>query len=280
MKLRYKAGFTLIELSIVLVIIGLILGGVVGGKALIEAANIRKQVATFEQYIAATNSFRIKYNCLPGDCRYASDVGLGTISGNANGNGDGSICSGPGVDACEPAYGMSPQSWHENINYWYHMYQAFLIPPVTCVTDLNEPQCSSPFIWNNGYYTPKAGIPCRSEALGKCGVMLYSTAYSNLQAGSDGTKYNHVYYFSDGATSYDTPIRGEDVRAIDIKIDDGKPGLGRIMAKYISSEQEMRLRSEWTACVSSNNNSTAVYQDVLNGGTSPFNCVMVVGTSF
>jgi prepilin-type N-terminal cleavage/methylation domain-containing protein len=61
-------GFTLVELSIVLVIIGLIVGGVLTGRDLIYAAQIRKVVGEYEQYATAYNTFKIKYNCIPGDC--------------------------------------------------------------------------------------------------------------------------------------------------------------------------------------------------------------------
>ena len=62
-------GFTLIELSIVLVIIGLIVGGVLVGQDLIKAAEIRATVSQVEGYNSAVNTFRLKYNGLPGDRR-------------------------------------------------------------------------------------------------------------------------------------------------------------------------------------------------------------------
>ncbi len=80
-----RSGFTLIELSIVLVIIGLIVGGVLVGRDLIEAANIRAQIKQVEQYTLAFNTFKIKYNCIPGDCRNATEFFSGTANGNGNG---------------------------------------------------------------------------------------------------------------------------------------------------------------------------------------------------
>ena len=62
-----QSGFTLIELSIVLVIIGLLVGGVLEGQDLIKAAQIRSTISQFEQFDAAVNTFRTKYNNLPGD---------------------------------------------------------------------------------------------------------------------------------------------------------------------------------------------------------------------
>lgn len=79
-----KKGFTLIELSIVLVIIALITGGVLVGRDLIEAATIRSTVRQKEQYDTAVNTFRLKYNCMPGDCVNAANFGF-TWNGNGNG---------------------------------------------------------------------------------------------------------------------------------------------------------------------------------------------------
>ena len=89
-KLPLKAGFTLIELSIVLVIIGLIIGGVLVGRDLIDAASIRAQISQIEKYNAAVNTFRGKYGYLPGDmpAALASSFGMIVRSG-AIGHGDG-----------------------------------------------------------------------------------------------------------------------------------------------------------------------------------------------
>ncbi|WP_152054195.1 type II secretion system protein [Tautonia marina] len=78
-----RAGFTLIELSIVLVIIGLVAGGVLLGRDLIEAAETRSIMSQLERYEVAVSTFRTKYNCLPGDCPIATQLGLGP---NGNGN--------------------------------------------------------------------------------------------------------------------------------------------------------------------------------------------------
>jgi prepilin-type N-terminal cleavage/methylation domain-containing protein len=75
----HKAGgFTLIEMSIVLVIIGLLVGGVLVGQDLIRAAQVRKTGTLIEQLNTAVNTFKLKYNCLPGDCANASDFSAST----------------------------------------------------------------------------------------------------------------------------------------------------------------------------------------------------------
>lgn len=85
-----NAGFTLIEISVVLVIIGLIVGGVLVGRDLIYAALVRKAGSDVERLQLAINTFKIKYNCLPGDCSVATTLfGSNDAAGNTVNNGDG-----------------------------------------------------------------------------------------------------------------------------------------------------------------------------------------------
>ncbi len=70
-------GFTLIELSIVIVIIGLIVGGVMVGRDLIASAGIRSQISQIEKFNAAVNTFRTKYSGIPGDLKYTEASGFG-----------------------------------------------------------------------------------------------------------------------------------------------------------------------------------------------------------
>ena len=85
-----RSGFTLIELSIVLVIIGLVVGGVMVGKDLIYAARIRAQITQIEKYNTAVNTFNVKYNAIPGDMEasVAAANGFATRAGT-EGRGDG-----------------------------------------------------------------------------------------------------------------------------------------------------------------------------------------------
>jgi prepilin-type N-terminal cleavage/methylation domain-containing protein len=87
-----ESGFTLIELSIVLVIIGLIVSGVLVGQDLIRAAGIRATVAQVEKFNSAINTFRVRFGEIPGDMLYstASSFGFPTLARTgASGLGDG-----------------------------------------------------------------------------------------------------------------------------------------------------------------------------------------------
>jgi prepilin-type N-terminal cleavage/methylation domain-containing protein len=91
-------GFTLIEIAIVLVIIGLLLGGVLKGQELITAARVRNLVAQQDGIKAAFFGFQDRYRALPGDYKDAG-ANINCIGGCPAGNGDGRIVdSGPRED--------------------------------------------------------------------------------------------------------------------------------------------------------------------------------------
>jgi len=77
-----RSAFSLIELSIVLIIIGLLVAGVTGGAALIKTAELRSVMSEARGYNVAVNSFYVQYDALPGDY----DTAIATsLAGNNNG---------------------------------------------------------------------------------------------------------------------------------------------------------------------------------------------------
>ncbi len=106
-----KSGFSLLELSIVLVIIGLIAGGVVAGQAMIHAAELRSVVTDISQYQTALNTFRDKYLGKPGDLRNAEDFWGTDVSGCPSGGGAGT-CNGDSNGAYDAA-GEDMRAWQQ-----------------------------------------------------------------------------------------------------------------------------------------------------------------------
>jgi prepilin-type N-terminal cleavage/methylation domain-containing protein len=96
---RKQSGFTLIEISIVLVIIGLILGGALKGQELIQAAKVRSTINQIDGVKAAYYAFQDRFRALPGDYSQAT-VNLpnpppGTTINNGSGNGQ--VAGGAGL---------------------------------------------------------------------------------------------------------------------------------------------------------------------------------------
>lgn len=117
-----KNGFTLLELSIVLVIIGLIIGGITAGADLIRSAELNTVISDVNKYKVALNTFKLKYNQLPGDMDNASSywptecAAVHSTVSFCDGSGNGIIhgVSG-GVEA------------RESHNIWLHLVLSGII---------------------------------------------------------------------------------------------------------------------------------------------------------
>ena len=64
-----RSGFTLVELAIVLVIVGLLIGGILVAQSMISTAKINSQIKQFQQFDAAVANFITRYKAIPGDAR-------------------------------------------------------------------------------------------------------------------------------------------------------------------------------------------------------------------
>ena len=92
-----KKAFSLVELSVVLIILGLLIAGVVTGKKLVHQAELRKLVELADKYSVAANTFFSIYDALPGDITNASSywssctTESGVPANTCDGDGDGVI---------------------------------------------------------------------------------------------------------------------------------------------------------------------------------------------
>lgn len=109
---RRQQGFTLIEIAIVLVIIGLLLGGVLKGQELINQAKIKKINNDFESMAALVYAYQDRYKVLPGDDNQA------TARWPAATNGGGNNIIAGNFDAATPANAAAAP---ETLLFWQHM---------------------------------------------------------------------------------------------------------------------------------------------------------------
>ena len=202
-----ERGFTLVELSIVLVVVALIIGGILMGKDLIKAAEIRAAASQLLQYESAYRTFQTKYNCTMGDCPNATaffgsnytSYGCTTTSAVGNGNGNGLIdhCDGSGNSA----------GWDKESNQASDSLQlANLLP-----TSLTTP-CA---------YT----APMFKGINDSCAYFFHDDLYFKIPSININSitwaSPNFLGNVNSGALS---PIQA---RLIDEKIDDGKPTTGK-----------------------------------------------------
>src|SRR5271156_5601924 len=98
-NMRAQAGFTLVELAIVMIIIGLLIAGVLKGQALIANAQVTSTVAQVKAIEAATTTFKDTYSSLPGDMVSPATKlpNCAAAPCSTAGNGDGSLTPGPEI---------------------------------------------------------------------------------------------------------------------------------------------------------------------------------------
>lgn len=115
--MKKQAGFTLVEIAIVMVIIGLLLGGVLKGREIITNAKIKNLENDYQGVTAAIYSYQDRYRALPGDdknaTRFATTVGVG--------NGDGKITG----------LFNSTTTTDESSLFWLHLRNAGLVAGAT-----------------------------------------------------------------------------------------------------------------------------------------------------
>ena len=112
-RTQMQKGFTLVEIAIVLVIIGLLLGGILKGQEMITQAKIKNAIADFSGVSAAYFGYQDRYRATPGDDNKADRWGAAVIAGDGN-----KVLVGTYKEAC-PAVAVAATP--ETCLWWEHL---------------------------------------------------------------------------------------------------------------------------------------------------------------
>ena len=249
-----KQGFTLLELSIVLVIIGLIIGGITVGADMIRSAELNTIVTDLNKYQTTVNTFKLKYNALPGDMKNAT-----AYWGNADTGATGGECADPlddagtGTQTCNgDGNGKivgTAANYTESFRFWQHLTNAELVSgSFTGVSATNN----DPDGQTAGENSPEGRISGSGWSAWDSGTLASSTGYYS-------ETYNGVLFFggsgNGAALNYQKLLPPEEAYIIDTKLDDGVPGKGGVMALY------------WDDCTDAANNTDYTSEYLLSDNT-------------
>jgi prepilin-type N-terminal cleavage/methylation domain-containing protein len=229
-------GFSLLELSIVLVIIGLLTGGVLLGRNLVHAAEMRSILTQFKSFQTAVIIFEEKYGGLPGDLTNATELwgradtgafsgqcaspstNVGTGNQTCNGNGDRKI--GNWFDVVE----VHAPDYYETFRFWQQLANGNLISghytgvrgpnaPTHAILDVNVPISRVTSVgWSVEYIEPVGFV-----------------GFGGTLASFSG-QYMAVGLLVEDNVAEGPFLTPEDALSIDAKIDDGMPAKGNVKA--------------------------------------------------
>lgn len=193
-KYKRSKGFTIVEMAVVLIISTLLMGATLKGQQLINVAKVKQLAADFSNIPMMIYGYQDKYKAIPGDDRNAANRFSGMAASVQNGDGEGLIAG----------KWFQFNSTTDSSLIWQHLRLAGLMSGETDLWSAN--------------YMPQ-------NSLGKS---------IDIQSGSDygsppivdllGQPMHGTY------TVCSRGIPGELVISLDTRLDDGNPGMGRMLA--------------------------------------------------
>jgi prepilin-type N-terminal cleavage/methylation domain-containing protein len=236
---RIRSGFTLIEISIVLVIVGLIIGGVLLGRDLIRSAAVRAGTSQITQYNTEVRTFQLKFNGMPGDLTPQQAASFGFLvlqGGDTCGDGDGYVMSfGSGATGLCPTVGSDSVKQNGNnaqgeiLAFWRHLTDAHLIDGTygSDLMDWGGIDLANPAPVTSNYLPP-------SKLGNGLSVLVFSNGGSNffgIIPFALNTKNKGWYRYSLIPQAGLSPIEAYN---LDVKMDDGLPNTGTVLATTVA----------------------------------------------
>lgn len=226
--MKHNRGFTLLELSVVLTIIALMMGTVFAAQSIIRASQMRSMLGEYDNYVKAIKEFQDKYLALPGDMVGAEAI-WGTAPGGCpetanfifkketcDGDANGSI-----GDSTENALLGNRKEW---FRAWQHLSDAGFIRETFTGTQ--------GAVWGQIESVPGTNVPA-SKLRGGGWTLNYYRLTSDGDLWGEPGGYGHLLNFGapepNGYTTSPT-LSASEALSFDQKIDDGKPGTGKIRA--------------------------------------------------
>lgn len=212
---KKQAGFTLVEIAVVMVIVGFLIGGILQGREMIKNAQVTRTISDARGIQVLTTQFEDKYGYMPGDFDALNRIS-GCESGNANsclgGNGNGSVGGFRGVD--DVAWRTVVTGRSETLQFWKHLALANFITTVDASSDF------STLAWSESHPAAAVGggYEFYYDALTTIGF-----AGHILRLSLDGVAP------TGGMVGVLTP---DQAAQIDRKMDDGMAGSGKVFADY------------------------------------------------
>lgn len=255
-----KKGFTLVELAVVLIIIGLIIVAVLQGSELVRQTQIRNAIRKISETDTAVSTFVAKFGdrALPGDFNMASQFGItkddkglfNTSSANDLGyNGDGDGVLDPYVSTTAPTWASSIPSFSGEIaNFWVELSNVGILSGGYRQIDGCGSARGGPCSSKPGKNLPKLAIGNGLIAASDQddGFIYYILGIGEDNDSTEWKEHTNLSPISDSLTP-------EDAWSIDSKIDDGKPetGIALVTAEYFNYSFKLDNSLSDTDCYSS-----------------------------
>ncbi|MFZ4124477.1 MAG: type II secretion system protein [Rickettsiales bacterium] len=223
----HRNAFTLVELSIVLVIMGLIVGGIMAGASLIRNTEVKTAISQSQKYKNALYAFRSKYAGWPGDLSDAtnywgvkagtgSDVTCHQTAGTGN-----ATCNGNGDGFMEGISGDTSNG--ERFLTWQQMAAAGLIEGRFTGASTTAPTMNAA----PGVNVPKPTVGGNNV---RWEVHQLDGSVTGHAIWFDGSYPGNVMVLAGGPA-----LKPEEAWNIDLKLDDGMPATGGIFVAKATS---------------------------------------------